>query len=251
MLGSLTAILSFDARSIARDQFLLLVVLIVATLFGGLSLVGYMREDVGASVIQPWIPYVLVLAIIANPASFGMVFGVFLIEEMETKVRAALMITPFPPVLFLLMRTPLLILFLTATGLVAGISLSAAWEVSELTLFQWFAVSVSGAFIGVPVMISISTIASNRIEAMASVKFYSAFVIPPILMYLLPSEAWYRMLFLIFPTAPTVHAYEAFREGSDNAAYLWLLLGFVYAAVLTAFSIRRYLRKSYGVVNAN
>lgn len=248
MLNSFTSILSFDIRAIARDRFLLLVILMVTLLFSGLSLLGFMREEIGAEHFQPWIAYLLIMAIIANPASFGMVFGVFLIEEVETKVRAALMTTPFPPVLLLLMRTPLLIIILTVMGLVSGIVMSAAWGVNALSFFQWFAIAVSGAVIGVPIMVSISTFATNRIEAMAIGKFYSAFVIPPILMYLIPLDAWYRVLFLIFPTAPTVHAYEAFRQGSDLIGYLWLLLGFAYTAALTALSVKRYLKKSYGVI---
>lgn len=248
MFKGFFAILSLDVRSVSRDQFLLLVSLMVTILFGGFSLIGYFREAVGADMIQQWIPYVLILSIITNPASFGMVFGVFLIEEVETKVRAALMTTPFPPILFVLMRTPLLIILLTTMGLGIGVVMSATWGVNELSFAQWFLISAAGAVIGVPIMISISTIASNRIEAMAMGKFYSAFVIPPILMYLLPADAWYRMLFLVFPTAPVINGYEAFRQGSDSAAYAWLSLGLVYAAVLTAFSMRRYLRKSYGVV---
>jgi len=248
MLRSFSAILAFDVRSISRDQFLLLIILMVATLFGGFSLVGYFREGLGASGIQQWIPYVLILSIIANPASFGMVFGVFLIEEVETKVRAALMTTPFPPILLVMMRTPILIILLTILGLGVGTVISAAWGVDELSLAQWLLISFSGAVIGAPVMISISTIATNRIEAMAMGKFYSAFVIPPMLMYLLPVDAWYRALFLVFPTTLIVHAYEAFRQGSDSVAYGWLILGLAYTAALTTFSVRRYLQKSYGVV---
>ena len=102
--------------------------------------------------------------------------------------------------------------------------------------------------IGPVIMIAMSTFASNRVEALAMGKLFSAITTPPALLYLLPADAWYRLVFLIFPTTPVVHAYEAFRQGSDMTGYLWLVWAVLYAGGLTALAVRRYLRKSYGIV---
>lgn len=248
MIRTLGSIVSFDIRSISRDHFLLFVILTVTVIFSLLSLAGHFRHTIGADVIQQWIPYVLILSLVANPASLGMVFGVFLIEEIETRVRAAIMTTPVSPVLFILMRTPLLVLMLTllGTGIVYG--MGTAWGATELSLSEIALLALSAALIGPGVMISISTFAANRIEAMAIGKLYSWIVIPPMFLYLLPEDAWYRVFFLVFPTTHVVCAYEAFRAGSDLAAHQWLIWGLIYTTAFIALSIRRYLRKSYGLL---
>mgnify|MGYP000037360429 CR=1 FL=1 len=47
MFKSFGAILQFDSRSIARDQLLLLIVLVIAVLIGALTLTGHYRAMLG------------------------------------------------------------------------------------------------------------------------------------------------------------------------------------------------------------
>lgn len=248
MFKSFAAILQFDTRSIARDQLLLLIVLMIAVMATALTLTGHYRAELGLEGLQAWLPYVMILAVISNPASYGMVFGLLLVEEVETRVRAAILITPVAPGWFVLMRTPMLVVMLTMVGFGMGYGIGTAWGMDEVSGLQWLAISVATAMIGPVIMIAMSTFASNRVEALAMGKLFSAITTPPILLYLLPADAWYRVVFLIFPTTPVVHAYEAFRQGSDSTGYLWLVWAVIYAGCLTALAVRRYLRKSYGIV---
>lgn len=244
MLKVASSLFKFDARSVARDQFAFLVLLVVVVFFGGFAIVGFYRDALGLSFVQQWLPYILILAIISNPASYGMVFSLLLIEEIETRVRAALLVTPVSRTILILMRTPLIILTLALIGFGSTMAISTVWDVTVITAHQWALLSISTALLGPMIVISMSTIASNRVEAMALGKFYSALVNPPILLYLLPADAWYRALFLVFPTTPIVKAFDAFREGADIEAMMWLGWGWVYALVLTGLVIRHYLKKS-------
>ncbi|MEL7486727.1 MAG: hypothetical protein AAGJ87_05860 [Pseudomonadota bacterium] len=248
MVRRLVSVIAFDMRAVLRDQFMYLLLLIIGVLYGLFAGVGMNREALGVAGLTQWIPYVLILSIITNPSSFGLLFGFLLIEEVETKVRAALMTTPVPPLALLAMRTPLTIVVLTATALLLVASLNAAWgRPVALAFHQWLALAVSAAFIGAAVMISISTLASDRVAALALGKFYSGLTAPPALLYLAPPDAWWRPLFLFFPTTPIVKAYDSFRAGASAAAWAWLAFGVLYVGVLTAFAARRYLRKSYAI----
>tara|TARA_R110002072_G_scaffold205996_3_gene363773 strand:- start:155 stop:910 length:756 start_codon:yes stop_codon:yes gene_type:complete len=245
---SFAAIMQFDIRLIARDQLLLLIVIMIAVIVAALTLAGHYRAGLGLEGFGQWLPYFLILAVISNPASYGMVFGLLLVEEVETRVRSALLITPVGPVWFVLMRTPLLVVMLTLIGFGMGYGIGTAWGFDALSGVQWLAISAVTAMIGPAIMILMSTFASNRVEALAMGKLFSAITTPPVLLYLLPDDAWYRVAFLIFPTTPVLHAFEAFRQGADVSGYQWLIWAILYAIGLTALAVRRYLAKSYGVV---
>ena len=245
MTGPFISILRFDLRAIARDHLLALIVVLITIVISVVFGVGLMRTELGAEPARHWIRYLVILSIISNSGSFGMVFAVLLIEEIETGVRSAIMTTPFPPAQFLLMRTPLLIVLLTMIGTATGWALSFAWDLSALSFPQWVVLALAGALVGPAVMLSLSTFASNRLEAMAMGKFYSWIVTAPILIYMLPTDAWYRHLFMVLPTTPLINAYEAFQNGASVNAYLWLLFGAIYATFLTGLAVHFFLRRQY------
>ena len=241
------SVLTFDLKTIARDQFLYLLLFIIVFFYGLFAVIGVNREALGVEDWRQWIPYILILSIITNPSSFGMLFGFVLIEEVETRVRAALLTTPVAPIVMLAMRTPLTIVMLTITALGLVAVMNSAWGApAALALHQWFALSLLAAYVGAVVMVSVATVAGNRVEALALGKFYSGLTAPPALLYLLPADAWQRHLFVVFPTTPIVNAYEAFRQGADGG-WAWLAGGAAYATLLMALVVRRYLRKSFAL----
>jgi len=244
-LNSLIAVLGFDARSLSREQLLGLIVVLLVLGVGVLSFIGWNQADFGVESMRQWIPYLLILSIIANTASFGMVIAVLLIEEVESGVRSAVLTTPFPPATFLIARTLILVVALTITGFVTGLFLDVAWSLQILSPLQWLALSFVTALVGPAVMLSLSAVAANRLEAMAIGKFYSWIVTAPMLIYFLPLGEWYRHLFLILPTTPMINAFEAFRDDQDVLAYTWLLWGTVYSILLAAIAVRQYINKAY------
>ncbi len=241
------SILMLDLRSLVRDQFLFMVFLIAAVAVGLIMVAGVNKQAWGIVHLTQWIPYVIIFSIITNPSSFGMMFGLPLIEEAETRVRAALLVAPLPPVQMILMRMPLVWVALTCVALFLAVGVNSTWQAVELAWFEWLALCVAAAFIGPVAMIVISALASNRVEALALGKFIGVMTAPGALLYLTPPDALYRWLLFVFPTAPIIEAYEAFRAGASGAAWLWLGWAMLYIAALIALSVRLYLRRSYRI----
>ncbi|MEM6899122.1 MAG: hypothetical protein AAF583_05055 [Pseudomonadota bacterium] len=244
-LNTSLAMINADLRTLARDNFLATVAGLTGLLLLGISIAGIYRDALGLNHLQPWIPYILIMFLISNVATYGMLFGLVFVEEVETRVRAALAVIPVTLFKQTLIRTMSVFFWLIIQPVLFAGTVAAGWDAVPFGVLEWFFLSVSLAPLGAVFMIVLSTVASNRVEALAMGKFFSAATIPPMLLYLIAEDAWYRSLFLIFPTTPAVEAFEAFRTNDTTVAILWLVAGVTYALALGAYAMRRHIRKSY------
>lgn len=248
MIKRAAAIIAFDIRNLSRDGMLAMLIIVTLGFAGLLVAAGLNREALGFERAQNWVPYLSIFYLITNVGSMGMIFALVLIEEAETGARAALMTTPVPPRRLLLWRTAPIILWLTIQPLALVYALAWSWDAPILSLAEWLSISFSLSTLGAAAMILLATAASNRVEALALGKFAAAVTAPAMLLYLAPADAWWRALLYIFPTAPAIEAFEAFRADRPEAAYLWLAAGVAYAALIFAAAVRGFLRRSYRVV---
>nr|WP_070959372.1 hypothetical protein [Hyphomonas sp. Mor2] len=247
MFRAAATILSFDLKTLLRDQFLFVVAGITGLFLIALAAIGINREVLELTHWQPWIAYLLIMFVLSNAGTYGMLFGLIFVEEVETRARAALMVSPIPSTHLTLLRTVNLLIWLSVQPVLFVGFVDAAWQATPLESFEWGLLCLSLAPLGAAFMIILSTIASNRVEALAMGKFFSLATTPPMLLFLLPPDVWYRPLFLTFPTTPAVHGFDAFRNGDTNSAYIWLGAGFSYALIVLVFAVRRFVRASYRV----
>ncbi len=230
-----------------RDQFLFVVAGITGLFLIVIAAVGLNRDALEVAHWQPWIAYVLIMFLITNVSTYGMLFGLIFVEEVETRARAALMVAPIAPARLTLLRTSSVVIWLVFQPFLFAGLIAAAWQAVPFGLIGWFLICLSLAPLGAVFMIVLSTFASNRVEALALGKFFSIATTPPMLLYLLPPDAWYRHILLIFPTTPAVHGFEEFRAGEPGGGLVWLAWGFVYALALVVIVLRRFVRRSYQV----
>jgi len=241
------SMLSFDLRTLLRDHLLAMVAGLSAIFMVGFGIAGLYRVELGIEHWQPFVPYVLIMFLISNVATYGMLFGLVFVEEVETRARAALMVVPMNPAYQAGLRTVSVLIWLIVQPVLFAWVFSSGWDAVPFGFFEWLALCVALAPLGAVFMIILSTVASNRVEALAMGKFFSSATIPPMLLYLIQDDAWYRALFFVFPTTPAVYAFEAFRAEQSGYAFTWLLLGVAYALGLGVLVMRRFLRKSYGI----
>lgn len=249
MLRVALSVLPFDLRNVLRDDLLVLIVAMTGVFLGVVAWAGVNAEGLGIQSAQPFMQYVIIFALMSTPVNFGLIFGLMLIEEVETGARAALLTTPTSASLLALLRTPPAAFITFLMGMLYVAAINPPWNAAALSIWQWVALIAAAAALTPAIMISISTFASTRIEALALGKAYSAMTGPPILLYLAPPDAWWRALFLIFPTTPMIKAYDAFRADADLAALAWLGWGFVYVGALTWLALRRFVRLSYKLMS--
>lgn len=241
------SLIGFDIRTLLRDHLLAVIAGVTIVMFMSIALAGHYREALGISHLQPYVPYLLIVFLISNVGTYGMLFGLVFVEEVETRARAALMVVPMPLVHQTLIRTTSVMIWLVLQPIVFVTFVAAGWQAVPFGIFEWFLLCAALAPLGAVFMIVISTVASNRVEALAMGKFFSSVTVPPMLLYLIAEGVWYRQLFLIFPTTPAIHAFEAFRAENSSLAMIWLLVGLIYAVVLWAIAMRWFASKSYSI----
>ena len=243
------SILRFDAMTLARDNFLAVIAGITAILVAVFALAGLYRHELGIDHFQPFVRYFVLIFLVSNVATYGMMFGLIFVEEVESRVRAALMIAPVHAAYLTILRTSSVMVWLTIQPFLFTALVATLWGAVSFGIWPWLALSIALAPLGAVFMIALSTLAANRVEALAFGKFFSMLTLPPMALFLLPAQAWYNFLFLIFPTTPTIYAFNAFEAGEPLTAMLWLLWGMIYSLALIALATRRYIRHSYKVIS--
>ncbi len=238
-------ILSFDARNLIRDRLLFNLVCVMTFVVIGLSAAGIFRQELGIADFAPWVPYLIILFLITNPGTYGLMFGLGLVEEVETQVRQALLLTPVNAVMLIGLRTLVVLVWLIAQGWAFAVCVSTAWGVTALGSVNWLTLSILVSPLGAVLMILTATFAKNRIEALAMGKAFSVATAPAILSYLVPDQSWFKTLFWIFPTTATVEVFNAIKDESETHATIWISIGSVYVTALILIVSGIYIHQTY------
>lgn len=197
MLAKVRAIITNDARRLLRDQFLLgTSVYIVVVALALRWLVPWMQaallESNGVD-IGPYVPMGVSYFVLVNSSILtGMVGGFLLLENREERTLSAMMVTPTP------LAVPLATLggMIVLVGSVIPVALSAAIGVGVPPLGVVLLSALVASPMGVAIALLLATVASNKVEAFAAMKFTSILGLVPVGAFFLP-EPWQYLAGLV------------------------------------------------------
>ncbi len=236
-------IVGADARAIARDSVALgsvalsVLGVLVVTVLG-----AYQRQLPGWS---SWFPFMVAVSLVGGPGGFGLLFGLLMVDEADTGVRDALMVTPVPPALFMSVRTVLCTSWMAVWPLASIWVMNSTWKAVHLPVPGWAAVVAPVALLTPVFALTIPTLADDKVAALAVFKVLSFASLIPLALFFVPADAWYRWPLLVLPTAWTVESLRAFLDGAPGVGYAASAGGALYAGALLAGAIQGFRRKVY------
>jgi ABC-type transport system involved in multi-copper enzyme maturation permease subunit len=191
-----------------------------------------------------WFPFMIALALVGGPSGFGVLFGLLMVDENDSGVRQALVVTPVPPTTLILTRTVVATVWMCVWPVLTISVMNAAWQAIDLPALEWMAIILCYALLTPALALAIPTLSADKVEALAVFKGLSFVCLIPLALYFVAADAWYRPLFLVSPTAWGIEAFDAFRAGSP-AGFGWAAGGAAYALILLGAATYYFRRNVY------
>lgn len=225
-----------DLRNLRRDDFLLWIGLapfLLALLFRFAvpPLAGLLDRELGFD-LAPYHGLLMSFFVLMAPSMIGWVTGFLLLDERDSGVLTALLVTPLPPAAYLLYRigTPLLL------GFAVTVVCYPLAGLAPLPLAALLAVSLVASLTGPAVALFLAAFAENKVAGFALVKVLNTLTMIPIAAYFL-RPPW-QLAAGIVPTYWPMKMIWLATEGRGSLLYALAGVG-VYAAVIVLL-LRRF-----------
>jgi fluoroquinolone transport system permease protein len=213
---------------------LLPVLIAVVVRLGFPVLVAAVRRQFDFDLL-PYADLLIGFLIVTLPVLFGMVIGFLLLDQRDDHTLVALQVTPLSLSGYFAYRTgmPMLLSFL-------AIVITLPFTGLPGLTFQPLLIS---ALVAAPLApffaLGIASFAENKVQGFALSKASGVLLIPPLVAYFLPGN--WQFLLGIVPTYWASKVYWTASQG-DPTAWIYLVVGLVYQAVLLFVLLRRFNR---------
>ena len=219
-MSTLQAFLTCDLRRVARDQFLIgLLLLGVAMAVGVRFALPAIREQVESFDLSVYYPLMVSYMVVGVSALMaGSIGGFLLLETREEGTIRALAITPVPLAHYLRILGGALV----CLALVLALSNAALIGLGLPGLGPTLACAVVGALFAPAFTYFVAGFASNKVEAFAVMKISGSLGAVPLGAYFVAEP--YQWLFSLYPPYMVCKAWWVAFDGGASWA-LWLLGG--------------------------
>lgn len=237
-MKTISAFVLNDLKNIRREYMLIYILLIPIMLVFFLRLLlppltVLTIDSYGFSLTEYYPLLLSFFVIIEIPFIFGVVYGLFLLDEKDEDILTVLRVTPVSVNAYLRYRFTVIILLsiifvslgLPMTGVFAGFSYSAVLGTAFL-----------GSLGGVLLTLIMIAFAGNKLEGLALMKGFGISIMAPMAGYFLESS--WQLLLGVFPFYWPAKAFWLFSRGESG--WFYLLVGAGYLSLLILFLWKRF-----------
>lgn len=239
---SLRTLLIGDARNVGREAFLVYICLLefIYAIPLRFAVPAVSRALEGRFDLVPYYPliagYILMLTV---PLFLGMAVAFLLLDERDGHVLEALLVTTMPLQLYLGYRVALPMVLSVAITL-AIVPIAGFVTIPLPVLLPVALVLALNAPL---VTLLIASVAENKVQGFAIVKFLGVVALVPVVAWFIPAP-WQHLAGFLHPGYWPVRAYWAFVAG-EGGFWLYLGVGVLLQAGAIALLIRRFMRVVY------
>ena len=216
-MSAVTAIFQLDIKGILRDDVMLINVGMSVLTIVVITTLGAFQDHLPGW--ADWFPFMVALTLVSG-LGFAFMFGLLMVEESDTGVRNAMLITPVSPNLFIITRTLLATGWMLIWPYITIVIMNSTWQVLHLSALELITVVVMVGLLAPAMALAMPVMSSDKVEAFAIFKGINFIMMIPLALYFFDADAWYRPLFLVSPTAWTIEAFNALIAG-ESIGYLW------------------------------
>jgi fluoroquinolone transport system permease protein len=228
-----------DARSIARDDLLIWIMLVPILMGLGVRFLipyaaGLILRSTGFELV-PYYPLIVSLLAMTMPLMAGMIIGFLLLDQRDDRTLAAIQVTPLGLNGYLAYRLTLpLALSVVFSAVMIPLTGLAALGGVEILL-----IALSAAPLAPIMALFLVLFAENKVQGLALTKGMGVIIVPPVAAYFVPGIA--QWAFGAVPTFWPARFCWALQAGDPAAVWIFII-GWAYQAALLAFFTIRFRR---------
>ncbi len=187
--------------------------------------------------LVPYLPLIMVVAVIENTQMFSFIISMVLIDEKETEVAKTYAVVPLSKAEYIISRF-LIPYFFTV---LLNVILFLVQPFFSIPLATNLAISLLAALVILPYALGINTVVKNRMQGMVYIKAFNMLVLIPVAAFFVPDKI--KHVFGIFPTHWIFQSIDNVCLGLP--AVLYTAIGFLFLAVLIVWISRQFARKHF------
>lgn len=185
-------------------------------------------------ILQPYVPIILMVAIIENTQLFSFISSMVLIDEKESNVAVNYGIVPINRSTFLVSRLLLPYLITILLNL-----LFLEWQpYYPFPFSEKLLLSVAAALVVPVYVLAINSIVDNRMKGMIYIKAFNMIVLLPLAAFFVPDA--FRQFFGLLPTHWIYQGVQQMTEGESSTLYLFI--GLMYLSGLLFLFGKKFLQ---------
>lgn len=187
--------------------------------------------------LEPYIPLMIVVAVIENTQMFSFISTMVLIDEKETEVAKNYAVVPLSKAEYIISRfiIPYLFTFLL------NVVLFVVQPFFSISIGVNIALSAITALVVPAYALGVNSIVTNRMQGMVYVKAFNMIVLLPIAAFFVPDK--FEHLFGFLPTHWIYQSIE--RVCLDMSATLFMTVGTLFFALFIWWISKQFIKKHF------
>lgn len=232
-MNRVLAVIRHDIVSITRDSIMVNVVVMMLVLAAAASTLRHM------GLYPEWWHNTQLLLLITYMPGMGYLFAMLIVDEMDSGVNQALLVSPASATGVLWAR----VVVPTAFVLVYAFAFIYSARAIDLPFHQWLLPILTLSLAVSWVTLLIPAISRDKVQALGLFKILNLYVAIATVGLFIPQDAWYRPVLWLTPASWALNGIQAFIAGEDGQGYAWSTGGLIFFGLLVAHAALLYLRR--------